>query len=65
MSGEAARRIVVTDATGNAGTSVVRLLPEDPEVGSVLGPARREEFLQGLQQGAGAATEPLRGRKVA
>ncbi|MGI5413273.1 SDR family oxidoreductase [Streptomyces chartreusis] len=41
MSSEAARRIVVTGATGNAGASVVRLLSEDPEVGSVLGLARR------------------------
>ncbi|MDC0765457.1 SDR family oxidoreductase [Streptomyces sp. HD] len=41
MSSEAGRRIVVTGATGNVGTSVVRLLSEDPEVGSVLGLARR------------------------
>ncbi|WP_128435888.1 SDR family oxidoreductase [Streptomyces cyaneus] len=41
MSSEPARRIVVTGATGNVGTSVVRLLSEDPEVGSVLGLARR------------------------
>ncbi|MGC9539527.1 SDR family oxidoreductase [Streptomyces sp. UG1] len=41
MSSEAADRIVVTGATGNVGTSVVRLLSEDPEVGSVLGLARR------------------------
>jgi len=34
-------RIVVTGATGNVGTSVVRLLSEDPEVDSVLGLARR------------------------
>jgi nucleoside-diphosphate-sugar epimerase len=34
-------RIVVTGATGNVGTSVVRLLSEDPAVGSVLGLARR------------------------
>ncbi|GAP52135.1 NAD-dependent epimerase/dehydratase [Streptomyces azureus] len=34
-------RIVVTGATGNVGTSVVRLLSEDPEVASVLGLARR------------------------
>jgi nucleoside-diphosphate-sugar epimerase len=34
-------RIVVTGATGNVGTSVVRLLSEDPEVGSVRGLARR------------------------
>lgn len=41
MSSEPARRIVVTGATGNVGTSVVRLFSEDPEVGSVLGLARR------------------------
>jgi nucleoside-diphosphate-sugar epimerase len=32
---------VVTGATGNVGTSVVRLLTEDPGTGSVLGLARR------------------------
>ncbi|MFF0200723.1 SDR family oxidoreductase [Streptomyces sp. NPDC005017] len=41
MSGTAGGRIVVTGATGNAGTSVVRLLSEDPRVGSVRGLARR------------------------
>ncbi|MFF7604491.1 NAD-dependent epimerase/dehydratase family protein [Streptomyces parvulus] len=41
MSGGAGSRIVVTGATGNVGTSVVKLLSEDPEVGSVLGLARR------------------------
>ena len=34
-------RIVVTGATGNVGTSVVKALIEDPEVESVLGIARR------------------------
>jgi nucleoside-diphosphate-sugar epimerase len=34
-------RIVVTGATGNVGTSLVRLLSEDPKVGSVRGLARR------------------------
>ncbi|MBT3150339.1 SDR family oxidoreductase [Streptomyces sp. CHD11] len=34
-------RVVVTGATGNAGTSVVRALSEEPEVGSVRGLARR------------------------
>ncbi len=41
MAGTQGSRIVVTGATGNVGTSVVRLLAEDPEVGSVLGLARR------------------------
>ncbi|GAB2886325.1 SDR family oxidoreductase [Streptomyces deserti] len=41
MSSGTGMRIVVTGATGNVGTSVVRLLSEDPEVGSVLGLARR------------------------
>ena len=41
MSSESGRRIVVTGATGNVGTSLVRLLAEDTEVGSVLGMARR------------------------
>ncbi|MEW2131480.1 NAD-dependent epimerase/dehydratase family protein [Streptomyces sp. NPDC005435] len=34
-------RVVVVGATGNVGTSVVRALGERPEVGSVLGLARR------------------------
>ncbi|MEU7057205.1 SDR family oxidoreductase [Streptomyces sp. NPDC046197] len=41
MSNASGSRIVVTGATGNVGTSVVRLLAEDPEVGSVRGLARR------------------------
>ena len=41
MSSTAGSRIVVTGATGNIGTSLVRLLSEDPETGSVLGLARR------------------------
>ncbi|MFJ1967921.1 SDR family oxidoreductase [Streptomyces sp. NPDC087903] len=41
MNSAAGSRIVVTGATGNVGTSVVRLLSEDPEVGSVRGLARR------------------------
>ncbi|GCB43629.1 SDR family oxidoreductase [Streptomyces sp. NL15-2K] len=41
MTTSTGSRIVVTGATGNVGTSLVRLLSEDPEVGSVLGMARR------------------------
>ncbi|MFR0355469.1 SDR family oxidoreductase [Streptomyces sediminimaris] len=41
MSSTTGSRIVVTGATGNVGTSVVRQLSEDPRVGSVLGLARR------------------------
>src|SRR5689334_19842107 len=40
MSG-AGLRVVVTGASGNVGTSVVTALGEDPEVGSILGVARR------------------------
>jgi UDP-glucose 4-epimerase len=39
--GRAGRRVVVTGATGNVGTAVVRALAADPAVGSVLGLARR------------------------
>ncbi|MPY57354.1 SDR family oxidoreductase [Streptomyces spongiae] len=41
MSSETGGRIVVTGATGNVGTSLVRLLAEDERVGSVQGLARR------------------------
>ncbi|AWW36279.1 MULTISPECIES: SDR family oxidoreductase [Streptomyces] len=41
MSDAVGSRVVVTGGTGNVGTSVVRLLSEDPRVGSVLGLARR------------------------
>ncbi|KOG41762.1 SDR family oxidoreductase [Streptomyces resistomycificus] len=41
MSSTTGSRIVVTGATGNVGTSLVRLLSEDPKVGSVRGLARR------------------------
>jgi nucleoside-diphosphate-sugar epimerase len=41
VSSAAGSRIVVTGATGNVGTSVVRVLSQDAGVGSVLGLARR------------------------
>ncbi|MFI6104839.1 NAD-dependent epimerase/dehydratase family protein [Streptomyces sp. NPDC051310] len=41
MSMEAGKRIVVTGATGNVGTSVVAALADDPQIASVLGLARR------------------------
>ncbi|MFI5794506.1 SDR family oxidoreductase [Streptomyces sp. NPDC051677] len=41
MSSATGSNVVVTGATGNVGTSVVRLLSEDPGVASVRGLARR------------------------
>ncbi|MFI0266739.1 SDR family oxidoreductase [Streptomyces luteogriseus] len=41
MSSATGMRVVVTGATGNVGTSVVRSLSQDPEVAAVLGLARR------------------------
>ncbi|MGW0788687.1 NAD-dependent epimerase/dehydratase family protein [Streptomyces sp. NPDC002911] len=41
----AGRRVVVTGATGNVGTGVVRALAADPSVDSVLGLARRRPGL--------------------
>lgn len=38
---EAGVRVVVVGATGNVGTSLVDALSQDPEVGSILGVARR------------------------
>ncbi|CAM5239190.1 NAD-dependent epimerase/dehydratase family protein [Streptomyces microflavus] len=40
------KRVVVTGATGNVGTSVVRALAGDPGIGSVLGLARRRPSLE-------------------
>ncbi|MFH9610754.1 NAD-dependent epimerase/dehydratase family protein [Streptomyces sp. NPDC017448] len=40
------RRVVVTGATGNVGTGVVRALAADPEIGSVLGLARRRPAME-------------------
>ncbi|WP_200304861.1 SDR family oxidoreductase [Streptomyces adelaidensis] len=41
MNRESDGRIVITGATGNVGTSLVRLLAEDPQVGRIRGLARR------------------------
>ncbi|MCP3820610.1 SDR family oxidoreductase [Streptomyces sp. A3M-1-3] len=41
MGSSSGKRIVVTGATGNCGTSVVKALGEDPSIASVLGIARR------------------------
>ncbi|MFE7760838.1 SDR family oxidoreductase [Streptomyces sp. NPDC057438] len=41
MNGESGGRVVVTGATGNVGTSLVRLLAEDERVDEVRGLARR------------------------
>lgn len=41
MSSATGSNVVVTGATGNVGTSVVRLLSQDPDVASVRGLARR------------------------
>ncbi|MEV2212152.1 SDR family oxidoreductase [Streptomyces sp. NPDC050997] len=41
MSTSTGSKIIFTGATGNVGTSLVRLLSEDPEIGAVRGLARR------------------------
>ncbi|MER6098026.1 NAD-dependent epimerase/dehydratase family protein [Streptomyces sp. NPDC001728] len=46
MNPSAISRVVVTGATGNVGTSLVRVLARDPRVGSVLGLARRRPGLE-------------------
>ncbi|MEU3171858.1 MULTISPECIES: SDR family oxidoreductase [unclassified Streptomyces] len=45
MTGPVDSRVVVTGATGNVGTSLVRLLSEDPQVEWVRGVARRKPGL--------------------
>ncbi|MEU3424938.1 NAD-dependent epimerase/dehydratase family protein [Streptomyces gardneri] len=46
MNPSAQQRVVVTGATGNVGTSLVRALSREPRVGSVLGLARRRPGLE-------------------
>ncbi|MFC9388733.1 NAD-dependent epimerase/dehydratase family protein [Streptomyces venezuelae] len=46
MNPSTIQRVVVTGATGNVGTSLVRALAADPGVGSVLGLARRRPGLE-------------------
>ncbi|WP_433544848.1 NAD-dependent epimerase/dehydratase family protein [Streptomyces sp. CA-294286] len=57
------KHVVVTGATGNVGTSVIRALGADPEVGSVHGLARRipevsEPRTTWVQSDLGAAGDP-------
>ncbi|MGW6394154.1 NAD-dependent epimerase/dehydratase family protein [Streptomyces sp. NPDC055103] len=46
MNASTQLRVVVTGATGNVGTSLVRALAREPRVGSVLGLARRRPDLE-------------------
>ncbi|KQX14857.1 NAD-dependent epimerase [Streptomyces sp. Root431] len=46
MNPSTQQRVVVTGATGNVGTSLVRALAREPQVGSVLGLARRRPGLE-------------------
>lgn len=46
MSPKTGLRVVVTGATGNVGTSVVRALADDPEIGTLVGLARRTPELR-------------------
>ncbi|HEX6360488.1 NAD-dependent epimerase/dehydratase family protein [Actinophytocola sp.] len=41
MTTSKSRRVVVTGASGNVGTSVVRALSRDPDVGTIVGVSRR------------------------
>ncbi|MEV7494120.1 SDR family oxidoreductase [Streptomyces sp. ARC12] len=45
-NGHPGKRVVVTGATGNVGTGVVRALAAESDIGSVLGLARREPALR-------------------
>ncbi|MDQ0792544.1 NAD-dependent epimerase/dehydratase family protein [Streptomyces sp. B1I3] len=60
-------RVVVTGATGNVGTSVVRALAGDPAVGSVLGLARRRPRLavDGVEWGTVDLSRPDSSRTLA
>nr|WSW65141.1 NAD-dependent epimerase/dehydratase family protein [Streptomyces sp. NBC_00995] len=60
-------RVVVTGATGNVGTSVVRALASDPAVDSVLGLARRlpDVSLTGVEWGTVDLSRPDRARRLA
>lgn len=73
MNASSGLRVVVTGATGNVGTSLVRALSRDPGVGSVLGLARRlpDLTLPGVEWGrvdlsrpdsAGRLASPADGR---
>jgi len=48
-------RVVVIGATGNVGSSLMRLLAVDEGVGSLLGVARRSRRRGRLRQGAAPA----------
>lgn len=41
MGGTSELRVVITGATGNVGTSLVEVLASDPQIGSIVGLARR------------------------
>ncbi|MGW1126222.1 hypothetical protein [Streptomyces sp. NPDC002526] len=60
MNASQGLRVVVTGATGNVGTSLVRTLARDPDVGSVLGLARRlpDLALPGVEWGRADLSRP-------